>query len=346
MYKIHKRFISHLLCIAILLPALLVPSHAINSNDIYSIPTTFDHSSTVVMPDTTSTINYESPLTEDFLEILEYAPPGSAVRVDSEGNVSLVDKSNQVYSNIPDQTTDFGSMSSTNSTNNDAPVTLDATPDTRTRVRNVNDYPNCAVVEIVSTFPDGGVLRGSGAFIGPKGILTAGHVLYQKEHGIASSVTIYPGGGLSNFSPIEKDELFISPDWLKSEKSDKDYAIITVAKSPNVGYWGSWYFAETSNLLKQDIYRLAFPGDKTRSTLWNSGTAHVGAADKNIFTHEGYAYGGESGGPVISIEKGKIIGLHIGSTPGFDGFYGCYVQRISYEVLQFMFNYGGAVPEE
>lgn len=206
MYKIHKRFISHLLCIAILLPALLVPSHAINSNDIYSIPTTFDHSSTVVMPDTTSTINYESPLTEDFLEILEYAPPGSAVRVDSEGNVSLVDKSNQVYSNIPDQTTDFGSMSSTNSTNNDAPVTLDATPDTRTRVRNVNDYPNCAVVEIVSTFPDGGVLRGSGAFIGPKGILTAGHVLYQKEHGIASSVTIYPGGGLSNFSPIALNE--------------------------------------------------------------------------------------------------------------------------------------------
>ena len=41
----------------------------------------------------------------------------------------------------------------------------------------VNDYPNCATVEIVATFPGGGTLCGSGAFIGPKGILTAGHIL-------------------------------------------------------------------------------------------------------------------------------------------------------------------------
>lgn len=118
-----KRFISQLLCIAILLPALLAPSYAVNSNDIYSVPTTFEHSSTVVMPDTPSIINYESPLTEDFLESLEYASPGSAVRVDSEGNISLNEKSNQVYSNTPDQTTDFGSMSSRIDTNTTIDIT-------------------------------------------------------------------------------------------------------------------------------------------------------------------------------------------------------------------------------
>ena len=100
----------------------------------------------------------------------------------------------------------------------------------------VNDYPNCATVEIVATFPGGGTLRGSGAFIGPKGILTAGHIVYQEDYGIAESITIYPGGSNSDYSPLEKDEIYISLDWYSKEKDDKDYAVITVTEKAGAGH--------------------------------------------------------------------------------------------------------------
>lgn len=60
--------------------------------------------------------------------------------------------------------------------------------------------------------------------------------MYQEDYGIAESITIYPGGSNSDYSPLEKDEIYISPDWYSKEKDDKDYAVITVTEKAGAGH--------------------------------------------------------------------------------------------------------------
>lgn len=136
--------------------------------------------------------------------------------------------------------------------------------------------------------------------------------MYQEDYGIAESITIYPGGSNSDYSPLEKDEIYISLDWYSKEKDDKDYAVITVTEKAGAGHWGTMYYGKNASLLEESVYRLGFPTDKSSGSLWKSGAKKIGSATTNLFYHEGYVVSGESGGPVISTETSYILGIQIG----------------------------------
>src|SRR5262249_39859562 len=66
--------------------------------------------------------------------------------------------------------------------------------DDRVRVTNTRAFPWSAVCQLQSTFPDGYRGLGSGAVIGSRYVLTAGHVVYDSSHGgWASKVQVAAG---------------------------------------------------------------------------------------------------------------------------------------------------------
>jgi len=85
-------------------------------------------------------------------------------------------------------------------------------------VPGVDGYPYTAICYVVATFPDGQSFRGTGVMVGPNDVLTAGQMLWDKEHGgAASSVTVTPGynngvapfgtyqGALLSYYPVDQD---------------------------------------------------------------------------------------------------------------------------------------------
>jgi V8-like Glu-specific endopeptidase len=67
-------------------------------------------------------------------------------------------------------------------------------PDTRRLVPDTGTAPFSAIVHLSVTFPDGMEFTGTGAMVDPTHVLTAGHVVYQSDHGGGvTSITATPG---------------------------------------------------------------------------------------------------------------------------------------------------------
>lgn len=115
-------------------------------------------------------------------------------------------------------------------------------------------YTSIVRVEAKFYYPDKEVTRYStGAFIGPSGILTCAHGIYDREYDLwASEVsvkTMYSTGG-SYDNKYYKKQLFIGGEY-KDTNLD-DWGIITINESSKVGYYG-FRSAESAS----DVDRLA-----------------------------------------------------------------------------------------
>ena len=72
--------------------------------------------------------------------------------------------------------------------------------DDRIQITNVTTYPYCAIVQVKAYYYDAGVsISGTGAMVGEKAVLTAGHIIYDQKYGWASFVEVVPGGTGSGY---------------------------------------------------------------------------------------------------------------------------------------------------
>lgn len=221
-----------------------------------------------------------------------------------------------------------------------------ASGDTRTELTNVNSYRR--VVFIKSYFRTSAnksvVKQGTGALISNTGILTAGHVVYDLDYGWAYKVEVTPGGPNSNVSTVtitNGTKLTSVEGWTINEDDEYDYAVIAIDDPFNVGYFGTRYYSTNSSLSKKNLYRYGYPGDKIEGTLWRA-TGQVDLIKANRFTYTGYAYGGESGGPVVfQDDAGIIVGIHTGHSNVNGTDYGGAV-RMRKGIVDLIVEYGGA----
>lgn len=80
--------------------------------------------------------------------------------------------------------------------------------------------------------------RGTGAFIGPSGILTCAHVLYDKENAVwASEVSVMTKYNFGSYDNIYyRKEIMIGAEYKNSNLDD--WGIITINETSKVGYYG------------------------------------------------------------------------------------------------------------
>ena len=67
-------------------------------------------------------------------------------------------------------------------------------PDDRTQVGNTNEFPWRAIASLLITAANGSQWIGTGWFVGPRILMTAGHVVYMADQGgWCSQITVIPG---------------------------------------------------------------------------------------------------------------------------------------------------------
>ncbi len=186
-------------------------------------------------------------------------------------------------------------------------------------IHTLNDYPYRAVMMIVTAYPDGTRLLGSGALVGRNDILTATHVVYAPEHGgWATDISLYAGVDYNNQTNRFESQSLVTLDsftwdaeaWpyqVHSEGSDatlswaeSEYDVALLGLSVAIGDQLGWFGMAAGFDDPQRAFQLGYPAEGTGMTY---GEAWIERASNysvyNAKSPESDIMGpGSSGGPL------------------------------------------------
>jgi len=171
------------------------------------------------------------------------------------------------------------------------------------------------ICQLISTMPNGAGFRGTGWFIGPKCVMTAGHCVYSKSNGgWARGIEVVPGmnGAARPFGSSVGTNFRSVNGWTNNTDPHYDYGCIILHDPLGnvVGYFGfaSLTDASVTNLL---VNNSGYPRDKSFGTQWfNAGWVSSVTARKIYYMLD--TYDGQSGSPVWRYLNGQrpAVGVH------------------------------------
>lgn len=187
-------------------------------------------------------------------------------------------------------------------------------------ITTTTEFPYSAIVYIVAEFEKGGktlTLRGTGAMVGQSEVLTAGHMVYQKNYGYATSFSVTPGGPNSGRPTYTTNHSKTNSNWISNSLTSYDYALILLDNNkPNVGYYG---IRRPSSSDLTNVTEYGFPGNKRFGTMWSL-SGSVFYTDPLVFMSYGKSSEGYSGGPVVKSDDNRyIVGVSSGGGVANDG---------------------------
>ncbi|TGE03830.1 trypsin-like serine peptidase [Hymenobacter fodinae] len=197
--------------------------------------------------------------------------------------------------------------------------------DDRVRVNDTTVVPWKRICHLKIQAADGKNYLGTGFFIGPRTILTAGHCVYIHGHGgWARQIVVTPGRNdqAEPFKHYTSQAFRSVQGWVSNKSRNYDYGVIQLARtdsiSPNIGAFGFGQFPDDF-LLNKRLNTAGYPGDKPAGTMWFNGRKAKGVTARTI-TYDMDTAGGQSGSPVwFKSPDGSriVVGIHTnGATSG------------------------------
>ncbi|TKV58816.1 trypsin-like serine protease [Nakamurella flava] len=189
--------------------------------------------------------------------------------------------------------------------------------DDRVRITDTRKIPWRRICALRITFPTGAVYRGTGFFIGPRAVATAGHCVYlHGQGGWARKVEVIPGANDSDrpFGSAESVQLRSVGGWVNQRKPASDYGCVVVApgafNGQNLGSFGVGALT-AQELVAKPAVLAGYPGDKPFAQLWGMARKIKTVAPATL----GYdidTVGGQSGAPVYINRNGNrtVVGIH------------------------------------
>ena len=192
-------------------------------------------------------------------------------------------------------------------------------PDDRIQVMNTTITPYKRICHLRILAANGKLFLGSGFFIGPRTILTAGHCVYMhSEGGWPKRIVVTPGrnAGDTAFGTFTTTKFRSVQGWVTDQDRNYDYGVIQIERSDsisqNIGAFGFGYY-ENAALLNKKLNNAGYPGDKPSGTLWRNGRKAISVTPTTIL-YDFDTYGGQSGSPVwfyrVTDGRRMVVGIH------------------------------------
>jgi glutamyl endopeptidase len=191
--------------------------------------------------------------------------------------------------------------------------------DNRVQITNTAVYPWCVHCSLLITAADNSKWIGTGWFIGPHTVMTAGHVVYIKNSGVAGrdgwvkSILVMPGrnGNTLPFGSVTSTNFRSVTGWTQDGNEYYDYgAIILPTNLGNRTGWFGFGVYSDSDLVASVGNISGYPGDKPGGTQWYDYHKIASVNSRKVY-YDIDTYGGQSGSSVYRIISGGRYGIAI-----------------------------------
>ena len=186
-------------------------------------------------------------------------------------------------------------------------------PDDRVKITSTGVYPWRAHASLLITARDGSMWIGTGWFIGPHTLMTAGHVVYIKNSGVPGrdgfvrSIKVMPGrnGATLPYGSVTSNNLRTVQGWATNGDEEHDYGAIILGT--DLGLTTGWFGFGVYNdaTLTASVGNISgYPGDKPDGTQWYAARRIASVAARKVY-YDIDTFGGQSGSAVYRIVDGK-----------------------------------------
>ena len=187
-------------------------------------------------------------------------------------------------------------------------------PDNRVRITTTNVYPWRAHASLLITAADNSQWIGTGWFIGPHTLATAGHVVFIKGSGVpgrdgwVKRIQVMPGrnGSSLPFGSVTSTNFRSVNGWTNSASGDENFdygaIILPTQLGSTTGWFGIGVYTD-ADLLGTTGNISGYPGDKPSGTQWYDARRIAAVNARKVFYDIDTA-GGQSGSAVYRIING------------------------------------------
>jgi glutamyl endopeptidase len=187
-------------------------------------------------------------------------------------------------------------------------------PDNRVRITTTAIYPWRAHASLLITAADNSQWIGTGWFIGPHTLMTAGHVVYIKGSGVAGRdgwvkrIQVMPGrnGSTLPYGSVTSTNFRSVTGWTTSASGDENYDYGAILLPDELGSTTGWFgfgVYTAADLLGSVGNISGYPGDKPAGTQWYDARKIASVNSHKVFYDIDTA-GGQSGSAVYRIING------------------------------------------
>jgi glutamyl endopeptidase len=184
--------------------------------------------------------------------------------------------------------------------------------DDRIQISATSSYPWRVHSSLLITAADNSQWIGTGWFIGPHTLVTAGHCVYIKNSGVAGrdgwakKITVMPGRNVNTlpYGSVISTSFRTVTGWTGSGDQNYDYGalIIPTDLGNATGWFGFGVFSDA--VLTASIGNISgYPGDKPSGTQWYHSRKIVSVNSRKVYYDIDTA-GGQSGSAVYRISGG------------------------------------------
>ena len=193
-------------------------------------------------------------------------------------------------------------------------------PDDRIQITNTSVYPWRAHASLLITAADNSLWVGTGWFIGPHTLMTAGHVVYIKGSGVPGrdgwvrSISVMPGrnGSTLPYGSVTSTSFRTVTGWASSGDQNYDYGAIIIPTNlgNTVGWFGFGVYSD-SDLRNTTGNLSGYPADKPTGTQWYDWHKIASVSNRKVY-YDIDTFGGQSGSAVYRITSGGryAFGIH------------------------------------
>jgi glutamyl endopeptidase len=199
-----------------------------------------------------------------------------------------------------------------------APETVHG-PDDRIQITNTSVYPWRAHASLLIQAADNSMWIGTGWFIGPHTLATAGHVVYIKNSGVpgrdgwVKNISVMPGrnGSSLPYGSVTSTNFRSVTGWVNSGEQNYDYGAIVIPTDlgGTTGWFGFGVWSD-ADLLAVTGNISGYPGDKPAGTEWYDARG-IASVDTRKVYYDIDTAGGQSGSGVYRFANGGRYGIAV-----------------------------------